>query len=174
MVTGYGSATTLRHTAAWLTRHGRTPDSWWGVLDYSGPCQPDVDRDCDGWWDHGKPAADIHDNCVFVANPDQLDTNNDGTGDVCQQCAFDPNNDEDDDGICATVSTFNTLYKTDNCPRVRNGSKNSTIGQQNCNEEAEQVRRRANASLEILGDACDPVPCPQAAARGRVASTRTR
>src|SRR5690606_27498425 len=63
--------------------------SWWGELDYSGPCDPELDADCDGWWDAG-PA--VHDNCPpalcgedveACANPDQADWDDHGIGDAC-------------------------------------------------------------------------------------------
>jgi hypothetical protein len=146
----------LRHTALWLSSHGKTTSAWWGELDYSGPCQPDVDRDCDGWWDHGVVPSLIHDNCAYVANPDQLDSNDNGVGDVCSLCPFDPTgNDADGDGVCAGAAATAGLYKRDNCPTVKNTS------QANCNEEAELVKQHQVPSFEILGDACDPVPCPQ-------------
>jgi len=79
----------LRHTAAWRAAHGRADDDWWGELDYSGPCDAERDRDCDGWWDAG-PIR--HDNCPLercdgdaerCANPDQADLDDDGVGDAC-------------------------------------------------------------------------------------------
>ncbi|KAL6080373.1 Cartilage oligomeric matrix protein [Balamuthia mandrillaris] len=55
------------------------------------------DQDYDGW-------ADSCDNCETVANPDQLDSNNNGVGDACEP-------DIDEDGVTATF---------DNCPTVAN------------------------------------------------------
>ena len=145
----------LRHTAPWLSRHGQTSNTWWGELDYSGPCDLAVDRDCDGWWDHGVAASLVHDNCPYVANQDQVDKNEDGIGDLCALCPFDPagSSDTDLDGVCGGSASV-PLFKRDNCPLVTNAS------QLNCNEEAELVKQRQDATFEILGDACDPVPCP--------------
>ena len=52
------------------------------------------------------------DNCVDVPNADQLDTDNDGTGDACD-------NDKDNDGI---------NNNQDNCPLVSNPSQADTDG----------------------------------------------
>ncbi|MEO7109914.1 MAG: trypsin-like serine protease [Polyangiaceae bacterium] len=51
--------------------------SWWiGEDDYSGPCAPQIDADCDHW-------VDASDNCPSRFNHDQIDTDDDGTGDAC-------------------------------------------------------------------------------------------
>ena len=53
----------------------------------------------------GDPDGDIRDtlcgdNCPFVWNPDQRDSDHDGVGDACDPCPLDPLNDSDGDGIC--------------------------------------------------------------------------
>lgn len=165
----------LKHTPDWLTRHGKSSTTWWGELDYSGECDTTRDVDCDGWWDQpGNPAMPIHDNCRYVANPDQKDANNDGIGDACQACPWDPDNDFDNDRICAKGPPSDSLYAVDNCPRIQNGVS-ATGGpiyplpvwaQTNCNEEAERAwnSNHPEAPVPILGDACDPVPCADAKA----------
>jgi len=56
--------------------------------------------------DHDK-ANDKFDNCPDIANRDQLDSDNDGIGDVCDY----PEDDMDNDGIADSV---------DNCPETKN------------------------------------------------------
>ena len=53
-----------------------------------------ADNDSDGFYD-------MIDNCPFVPNPDQIDSNSDGIGDFCS--------DMDDDGI---------IDIEDNCPKI--------------------------------------------------------
>ncbi len=91
---------------------------------------PDQDRDS---------IPDDRDNCIDVANADQLDTDGDSRGDACDGCAFclacdrGPDHDEDGDQIPDGC---------DNCPAYANA------GQE-------------NADGDDLGDACDPLATPQ-------------
>jgi hypothetical protein len=91
--------------------------------DSDGPgdaCDECTDSDSDGLADPGTPSlcvtdifpydfendADgdllyaVIDNCPFDYNPDQADCDLDGIGDACDDCAADPSNDSDGDGIC--------------------------------------------------------------------------
>jgi hypothetical protein len=97
----------------------------YGAVDYTGACDTVRDPDCDHWYTE-------HDNCATTFNPNQDDQDDDGRGDVC-----------------------------DNCVEVKNPS------QANCNLAAEEARFAAQEfgspgarEAYIVGDACDPVPCP--------------
>lgn len=77
-----------------------------------------------------------------------LDSDGDGVVDDCDQCPNDPFSVSDElgqggdgDGVCGDI---------DNCPLHYNPT------QSNCNEDAERVF----SPEMVLGDACDPVPCP--------------
>ncbi len=85
------------------------------------PCYVVADYDSDG-------VADIRDNCVLVANPDQLDADGNGRGDACD--------DFDRDGI------INSL---DNCPAVPNWSQEDSDGDgigNDCDEKDNRITER--------------------------------
>ncbi|MEM7247236.1 MAG: thrombospondin type 3 repeat-containing protein [Acidobacteriota bacterium] len=84
---------------------------------------PSADRD-------GDLVADVDDNCQGVPNTDQLDSDADGAGDLCDDCPNDPLDDIEDDGWCADV---------DNCPESYNRYQEDWDG-------------------DGPGDACDPCP----------------
>ncbi|MDF1694544.1 MAG: hypothetical protein P1U56_01845 [Saprospiraceae bacterium] len=52
-------------------------DFWFGNA--KDPCDTDVDYDCDG-------IVDSEDNCIMVYNPNQIDCDGDGIGDLCEPC----------------------------------------------------------------------------------------
>jgi hypothetical protein len=70
------------------------------------------------------------DNCPDVDNPDQTDTDRDGTGDACDACPNDRYNDKDGDGICGNL---------DNCVSDANPDQLDTDG-------------------DGIGDVCDSCP----------------
>jgi hypothetical protein len=91
------------------------------------PC--DQNDDNDTW-------QDFQDNCPLVVNDDQVDTDNDGLGDVCETAA--PPMDTDGDGVPDGV---------DNCPLTPNANQLDTDG-------------------DGIGDACDtPQPAPRCEAK---------
>jgi Trypsin/Thrombospondin type 3 repeat len=184
-----------------------------GETDYTGPCQPGLDRDCDRFYDSddncpavfnplqhpghdsdGDGVPDYCDNCIDIPNPDQTDSDGDGFGDACDNCAGKtPSTSCTTDADCGPppnrcvtavdwASPDPTCYDPttgaalaisrceihrcagdkdtdgdgfgdvcDNCPGLAND-------QSNCNLDAEEDL----GIMPRLGDACDPVPCPQA------------
>jgi hypothetical protein len=100
----------------------------------------------DTWGLASGPITAAHDALITITNPrtdeqcvlDMRDRYNPTTN-----CKTD--NDSDGDSVPDAQ---------DNCPSVKNG------GQANCNEVAELASIARGTPVRILGDACDPVPCP--------------
>ena len=107
----------------------------------------------------GDGITDSSDNCPLVSNADQLDTDGDGLGDVCDD-------DRDNDGI---------LDSSDNCPLMTNRDQLNTDGDglgDVCYDDIDGdgiTTSRDNCSLVSnpnqsdsldngVGDACGPVP----------------
>jgi hypothetical protein len=67
---------------------------------------PDTDTDSDS-------VEDCMDNCISIPNADQIDSDNDQTGDRCDICPYDAENDIDNDGLCGNV---------DNCQQSNLGA----------------------------------------------------
>ena len=87
------------HSDSFVTEEGVVLDD----LVISGSQLDDNDDDNDG-------VLDSMDNCILTANANQLDTDNDGIGDVCDD-------DDDNDGILDTL---------DNCPLTANTDQADT------------------------------------------------
>ncbi len=146
-----GINSTLIHGTAWAANVTASSTAAW--LDQTiKKLAPDSDGD-------GIP--DVCDNCPSSAN--QTDSDGDLIPDDCDPCPCDPawiegNDDPDDDKVCnhcdPTLSAFCGIHCQtailDNCPTNKNPE------QKNCNHDAEIARE-----AEVLGDACDPVPCPK-------------
>ena len=86
------------------------------------------------------------------ANGNAKDSDGDGITDGCELCKYSTDNDADGDGRCER--TFPGGPITDNCLTAYNPS------QLNCNVDAELQRQVGDPTIKLLGDACDPVPCP--------------
>ncbi|MEK7584027.1 MAG: CARDB domain-containing protein, partial [Patescibacteria group bacterium] len=107
-----------------------------------GPPPPPPDADSDD-------VADSSDNCAFLVNTTQADSDGDGKGDVCDICPGDPLNDLDQDGVC----------ETDNCLHVQNSGQENVDGDSfgdvcdNCPTGANNSQ--ADADRDGVGDLCD-------------------
>jgi len=92
------------------------------IRDYCDNCVPTDDADGDG-------ITDNQDNCPYVYNPDQADSDGDGVGDAC----------EDEDPYVSDSDADGVPDDQDNCPYVYNPDQ-------------------ADSDGDGLGDACDNCP----------------
>ncbi len=114
-----------------------------GVSD-DGVCSMDQeDTDDDG-------VGDVCDNCPDNENADQADADEDGLGNVCDECDAGPNIDADNDGV------YNAC---DNCPDDHNADQEDSdrdrVGDACDNCVADANANQVDTDGDGVGDACD-------------------
>lgn len=132
----------------WSGQAGRLA-SWSVRISYTA-----CDADGDGAEDHG-------DNCVGLANPDQLDTDADGIGDNCD-------GDPDGDAVIGAA---------DNCPGVSNGGQSDVDADGTgdaCDEDDDGDGRADAADSCRLAAAGTASGCPRVATRSRLGKAKGR
>ena len=104
-----------------------------GIPDAADPCPLDPTNSCVCPDADGDGVCDEADNCPFIFNPEQDDADEDGLGDVCDECT-----DTDGDGCGDPGYPANTCC-SDNCPQAYNPGQEDADG-------------------DGIGDICDPCP----------------
>lgn len=135
------------------------------ALDSDMDGRPDVDLDCKG---QNIPECK-KDNCILVPNPDQKDTNRDGTGDVCDEdqyksCSTYP--DTDGDGVGDACDNCKDDPNTDQsnidgdesgdyCDKDMDGD-GVNDDQDNCSKVPNN--KQVDSDSDGIGDVCDNCP----------------
>jgi hypothetical protein len=143
---------------------GETDVGWtycgWNIDDiqlFALTCGVCVDSDGDGYGDPDHPENTCpDDNCPYVYNPDQEDSDSDGVGDSCDICT-----DLDGDGYGDPGFPANTC-DLDNCPTVFNPDQEDfdedAIGDSCDNCLAHYNPDQEDTDEDGVGDSCDICP----------------
>ena len=116
-----------------------------GITDVQDEC---TDIDEDGYGNPDFPANTCaEDNCPAVSNPDQLDTDEDGNGDICDICpGHDDNVDTDEDAVPDGC---------DNCPGFDDALDSDTDGVPDGCDVCEGFDDAIDADEDGVPDGCD-------------------
>ena len=113
------------------------------------PCEVDPDS-CSESPCTGGETVDCRDNCPDAVNPDQEDIDEDGIGDECDICPFDPANDPDEDGVCDSICVG------DECEEAPCTGGEFEDCEDNCSEDPNEDQLDSDA--DGVGDVCDMCP----------------
>ncbi len=94
----------------------------------------------------------VCDNCPFLGNPEQQDSDGDSVGDACDPCPREFFDDEDRDGTC---------LPEDNCPTLPNDQSNQDgdeFGDVCDNCPGHTNPDQLDSDFDLAGDACDNCP----------------